>query len=220
MAKAALPLLSLFAAAPALAQPQPQPKDSVAFTIDGQAYEFALPEDFCLPDARQQAVARSIAALDPQNDTMVHVYHCAPDNEDYIIVKVQKQRQRLPWDNATFLEMAEQHFSSEFGRAMLEDEAEEAGSAVNRGAEGQMKISGSTMGYAGRDAVCAYLRGVTTVEDAGGAVTVRSSSCMTLKGGYLLAVHAYGLAEEGTEFDLLARRSLAAAEGIEVRAAE
>lgn len=215
---AALPFLFLFAANPALALAQE--KESIGFTVDGQAYDFALPDEFCLPDAEQQVVVRSVAALDPQNDTMAHVYHCAPDNEDYIVIKVQKQRQRLPWDSATFLDMAEQHSSSQFGKAMIEGELEDAETAVADGTSGQLKMSGSTMSYAGRDTTCAYLRGVTRVESETGMMTVRSSSCMALKGGYLLAVHAYGLAEEGTGFDVLAQRSLAAAQGITVRSGE
>lgn len=183
---------------------------TATFTVDDQGYSFAIPEGYCEPTGPGLVASREVAALDTLNETKVDVQACGTYGEDWTLIKVQRQRQKLPFAKSQFLDLAKSHFESQFGKQMLQDELGQANDMMRDGTDGALEATSSEIYFAGNDEDCAYLEGYSVVAFGDQQKKVLYSSCVTLIGGYTLSVVSYALEEKGVSHGQLRGRARAA----------
>lgn len=184
-----------------------QAQQTALIDVAGAAYDVTIPSGFCMPQGEQVAVSEYLASLDDQNDTKLHVVACAPDNPNYVIVKIAKAPPPVPLPKAEVLEILGQQLESQFGQELMQRESAEAGRSVAEKTDGQLQLTDNQTAFGGKDGDCAYLNGTSQVTDPTGTQTVIYASCLTSVEQTIVAIHSYALAGQGEGFDALEARS-------------
>jgi hypothetical protein len=188
----------LSASAGAAAAPAPQVSE---FTVGTQQLLVEAPAGYCLPNRMQQAVVQVMGAGDPESRLVASFFRCGSaedetDSSDYILIKAPNQTLLMNLEKASALTMVDEVLGAK--NTPLFDPAMQAEAAAdfNKGTGLDMSFSGTTIGYAGRDEDCVYLGGTVVTSSGSAKIRVHAFSCMTVVGGKMLALTAYGPAEK------------------------
>ena len=192
-------------------------QSGVGFEIDGQAYELTLPEGFCVPSGQQREISSYIASLDTANDTKADLQRCGTFGTDYVHIKVQKQRVPINIPRAQFIDLISAHMRTQMGQEAMSGAAADVEQHVGKETEGGIKMRETGTAFGGKDEECAYIIGSSMVEVDGQAERVLFGTCLTVIGGYSIAINSYGLESGGATIEELSQRSRRIAGLIEVQ---
>jgi hypothetical protein len=204
---------AMAAASPALAQGS----RTADFHIGTVAFEFPLPDGYCLPEGKVAEAAATLASVDTQNVTELTIVPCGKAFEnDFYAIKAPRAMIDTPAERAPFLQSLapvfgtpghDQDFAAATSRA-----ADDFSTAIGK----RVDMSGALKPL-GVDSMCAYIGGLLTVSADEESQVAAVAGCVTVIGGR--AIYVYSVGHGNTPEDVVrhVRESRALAERVRVK---
>ncbi|WP_447726441.1 hypothetical protein [Sphingomonas koreensis] len=184
------------------------------FRIGTVSFSTAVPEGYCLPEAKDAAAAQLLAAADRDNVTHLTVNLCDEKRRwtDYFLVKTPVAALSVTTTTAEFQKVMEPYLAKELDTNALLNSASEQVSGV-LGSKVDLK---GRITFLGKDDTCLYLGGIFDVkgEVSGISYTLALAQCMTVVEGKLLNVIRYGEGKDAKSVEALMPSARAFAQGV------
>jgi hypothetical protein len=185
---------------------------SVGVTVDGQTIQVPLPEGYCAPTGAYVERARSVAALDEANETLLTLYDCATmaaggvDMPRYAHLKFPRSAR----GHTLTMDQVRDAFPdapSDFARLLNEAVDEKAlGKEFSDLSKADVKVEVGGLKPVGEDATGVYLAGVMTLQVNGATRPLAAAVGVSSVKGKLVSFNAY--AQGGTVPDVAAQLAL------------